>query len=94
MLILFLSLPSFDVSDPLSDKIERLLALERESTPLTSHTSLPNFNSRALLPSVKVSLWQGDITTLEIDAIVNAANSQMLGCFIPFHVRLLPSLPL
>ena len=30
-------------------------------------------------------LWQGDITTLNIDAVVNAANSAMLGCFIPLH---------
>lgn len=30
-------------------------------------------------------LWQGDITTLDCDAIVNAANSQMLGCFVPCH---------
>ena len=30
-------------------------------------------------------LWKGDITTLKCDAIVNAANSQMLGCFIPNH---------
>lgn len=30
-------------------------------------------------------LWKGDITTLAADAIVNAANSQMLGCFVPCH---------
>lgn len=30
-------------------------------------------------------LWQGDITTLRCGAIVNAANSQMLGCFSPCH---------
>ncbi len=33
----------------------------------------------------RLSLWQGDITRLAVDAIVNAANSQMLGCFIPMH---------
>ena len=30
-------------------------------------------------------LWRGDITTLQCDGIVNAANSQMLGCFYPNH---------
>lgn len=30
-------------------------------------------------------LWQGDITTLQCDAIVNAANAQLLGCFCPCH---------
>lgn len=32
-----------------------------------------------------IYLFQGDITTLKCDAIVNAANSQMLGCFNPCH---------
>ena len=30
-------------------------------------------------------IWKVDITTLKIDAIVNAANSAMLGCFVPLH---------
>ena len=32
-----------------------------------------------------IYLWQGDITRLAVDAVVNAANSQMLGCFVPCH---------
>lgn len=37
------------------------------------------------LPNVPMQIWQGDITRLKVDAIVNAANSQMLGCFHPLH---------
>ena len=33
----------------------------------------------------QICLWQGDITTLKVDTIVNAANSQGIGCFIPCH---------
>lgn len=33
----------------------------------------------------RMILWQGDITALRVDAIVNAANSQLCGCFRPLH---------
>lgn len=47
-------------------------------------------NSNDITPFSKykesqICLWLGDITTLKVDAIVNAANSQGLGCFIPCH---------
>ena len=34
---------------------------------------------------LSIQLWQGDITTLRCDAIVNAANSGMTGCYVPCH---------
>ena len=33
----------------------------------------------------RIYLWQGDMTTLKVDAITNPANSGMLGCFLPLH---------
>lgn len=48
----------------------------------TVSTLYPDNN---LVNSDRICIWQGDITTLDIDAIVNAANSQGLGCFVPCH---------
>ena len=53
----------------------------REETRQKGITSIDDLES--IKPDIY--LWQGDITTLKCDAIVNAANSQMLGCFCPNH---------
>ena len=61
---------------------ERLQA--RGVVTLADIPTLKEQGSRAEGAEV-LSLWQGDITRLQADAIVNAANSQMLGCFVPLH---------
>lgn len=42
-------------------------------------TTLINYNG------TDICLWMGDITTLKVDSIINAANSQGIGCFVPCH---------
>ena len=39
----------------------------------------------AMEQGAALCIWQGDITTLKVDAIVNAANSGMTGCYVPNH---------
>lgn len=56
------------------------LQQEAKSQLVTDGAALSTVPGNPLL-----SLWKGDITTLKADAIVNAANSAMLGCFIPCH---------
>ena len=48
----------------------------------TIKETYPNNN---LINSDKICLWQGNITKLKIGAVVNAGNSQGLGCFLPNH---------
>lgn len=49
-------------------------------TPVSETLQAASFKNRNIL-----FLWKGDITSLKVDAIVNAANDQMLGCFEPLH---------
>lgn len=48
-------------------------------------TDFASLKPVAAIGNGKLYLWQGDITTLKIDAIVNAANSGMTGCWQPCH---------
>ena len=61
--------------------------LEVQDSYLHAETALKGITElRDLEPVANgVYLWQGDITTLRCDAIVNAANSGMTGCYVPCH---------
>lgn len=65
---------------------EEFLAVQDEY--LKAENAVGVVDASLLTPSTldnRIYLWQGDITTLKIDAIVNAANSQMCGCFRAMH---------
>ena len=61
--------------------------LKMQDAYLQGETTAKGITNVADLTPVQpgLYLWQGDITTLKCDAIVNAANSGMTGCYIPNH---------
>ncbi len=69
------------------DDSEEFLAVQDEF--LKNYIAEQGVTKASALPRCpadeRISIWQGDITLLEVDAIVNAANSAMLGCWVPNH---------
>lgn len=81
---LFRALCNVRMPGPVSEEfLEIQDAYLREETKRKGITDIETLKPAAA--DRRIYLWQGDITTLRCDAIVNAANSQMLGCFQPLH---------
>ena len=80
--VLLRSLMNVRIPAPVSDEF-----LKVQDEYLSDETKSKSLTSVENISEVKgsIMLWQGDITTLKVDAIVNAANSKLLGCFIPQH---------
>lgn len=74
----------FNIREPKEATVEFLSMQDKYLKEVLAEKGVTDINS--LIPNAEgLYLWQGDITTLRCDAIVNAANSQMLGCFCPCH---------
>lgn len=87
------SLMNVHFPGPVSPEIlkvqDELLQEELEEKGIVDVMELPviqdEYPCTEIKNSRRIVLWQGDITRLKADAIVNAANSQMMGCFVPCH---------
>lgn len=78
--------PAHAVPDDIANLQNEFLRSEIASKGITDAMDLPGRPANGDQESGPlIALWQGDITTLKVDAIVNAANSALLGCWAPCH---------
>jgi hypothetical protein len=72
----------FDPSEEVHAALDKLLAYEIAHSTVINWEDLENLNHIPGLEKCRVSIWQGDICSLKIGAIVNAANCFMLVRFL------------
>ncbi|KAL7712713.1 Uncharacterized protein QTN25_009726 [Entamoeba marina] len=72
-------------NNDLLKQIETILHNKRGVITDSNKLSSLQEQGHTMINSNKLFEWKGDITTLKVDCIVNAANSDMLGCFSPNH---------
>jgi O-acetyl-ADP-ribose deacetylase (regulator of RNase III) len=76
-------LPPGEIPEEAWPLLEALWSAEAAMRVTTRASALPRLSKTGW--GSHVSVWHGDITKLEIDAIVNAANSGLTGCYSPMH---------
>ena len=75
-----------NVRPPWAASAEFLAAQDELLQGLIAEAGVATLEDAAPAPAdPRLRLWRGDITTLAVDAIVNAANSGMTGCWAPLH---------
>lgn len=81
--------PPLPLPDRFWSGMDRLQKWETARKKVVDGAAIPRISSHipgSRYPAAdRCAVWQGDITGLKVDAIVNAANISLLGCFAPFH---------
>jgi len=78
-----------DFSEEFCHLMDSILLYERSLIPPSKFvfcTDLQDMNQFPDLQPCKIHVWQGDITKLKVNIIVNAANNYVCGCFTPGHM--------